>query len=95
MRKLQVPIDIDFCNMLIKKRAFRLDYQNGRVSVTLLLYFFEIPCDLVISVQATLELIQSLFLNPDIVTFGVLALCCRTQQEAYQLIGDMKQFGYR
>ncbi|XP_065210063.1 pentatricopeptide repeat-containing protein 1, mitochondrial [Planococcus citri] len=74
MKRLGVDMDIDFCNMLIKKRAYRRDHDNGR---------------------AVLELIQANFLNPDIVTFGVLALCCRTAAEAKLLIHDMKQFGYR
>jgi hypothetical protein len=34
-------------------------------------------------------------LYPDIVTFGVLALGCRTKQEAQFLLADMRDAGFR
>lgn len=33
MKKYNVDIDIDFCNMLIKQRALRMDYESARVSI--------------------------------------------------------------
>ncbi|XP_069701476.1 pentatricopeptide repeat-containing protein 1, mitochondrial [Periplaneta americana] len=74
MEKADVHPDIDFYNMLIKKRSLRLDYKSA--------------CDV-------LKLIQRAKLNPDIVTFGVLALGCQTQEEAQCLLEDMKSIGFR
>lgn len=33
MKKYKVGMDIDFCNMLIKQRALRMDYEKARVSI--------------------------------------------------------------
>ncbi|XP_066993743.2 pentatricopeptide repeat-containing protein 1, mitochondrial [Anabrus simplex] len=74
MKKYGIQYDIDFFNMLIKKRSMRFDYENAR---------------------EVLRLIQSARLHPDIVTFGVLALGCKTEDEAKQLIKDMRSAGYR
>nr|CAD7205643.1 unnamed protein product [Timema douglasi] len=69
-----VVVDIDFFNMLIKKRSMRGDYKNGR---------------------QVLQLIRAAKLYPDIVTFGVLALGCRTKEEAQALLRDMKEASFR
>nr|CAD7267150.1 unnamed protein product [Timema shepardi] len=69
-----VDVDIDFFNMLIKKRSMRGDYKNGR---------------------QVLQLIREAKLYPDIVTFGVLALGCRTKEEARALLRDMKEASFR
>lgn len=74
MEKAEVCPDIDFYNMLIRKRSMRFDYENA---------------------HAVLKLIQRSGLYPDIVTFGVLALGCRTKQEAQCLLADMRDSGFR
>nr|CAD7577958.1 unnamed protein product [Timema californicum] len=74
LSRLGVDVDIDFFNMLIKKRSMRGDYKNGR---------------------QVLQLIREAKLYPDIVTFGVLALGCRTKEEAQALLRDMKEASFR
>lgn len=74
MERENVTPDIDFYNMLIKKRSMRFDYMLAR---------------------DVLKLIQKAKLHPDIVTFGVLALGCQSQEEAQSLISDMRNIGFR
>ncbi|XP_055847167.1 pentatricopeptide repeat-containing protein 1, mitochondrial [Episyrphus balteatus] len=69
VRKIGLKSDIDFFNILIKKRSMRFDYEGAK---------------------EVLSMIQTAGLYPDIVTYGVLALGCRTQEEARELIGEMK-----
>ncbi|PSN34344.1 Pentatricopeptide repeat-containing protein 1 [Blattella germanica] len=74
MNKEGVVADIDFYNMLIKKRSMRSDYVGAR---------------------EVLSLIRRAKVHPDIITFGVLALACRTQEEAESFLSDMKNAGFR
>lgn len=74
MKTYGVEIDVKFCNILIKKRSLRCDYENAR---------------------DVLKLLQSIYITPDIMTFGALAISCRNLREAASLIDDMKSFGYR
>lgn len=69
IRKLGIRCDIDFFNILIKKRSMRFDYDAAREVLTM---------------------IRTARLEPDIVTYGVLALGCRTQDEARALLKEMR-----
>ncbi|XP_058830286.1 pentatricopeptide repeat-containing protein 1, mitochondrial [Topomyia yanbarensis] len=66
--KYGIKCDIDFFNILIKKRSMRFDYESARQVLTM---------------------IQTARLTPDIVTYGVLALGCRSQEEARALLREM------
>uniref|UniRef100_A0A1Q3F339 Putative pentatricopeptide repeat-containing protein 1 mitochondrial n=1 Tax=Culex tarsalis TaxID=7177 RepID=A0A1Q3F339_CULTA len=74
IRRLGVRCDIDFFNILIKKRSMRFDYEGAREVLTM---------------------IRTARLEPDIVTYGVLALGCRTQDEARALLKEMEEAGVR
>ncbi|EDW30160.1 GL22616 [Drosophila persimilis] len=70
VRKIGLKADIDFFNILIKKRSMRFDYDSAR---------------------EVLSMIRTAGLRPDIVTYGVLALGCRTQEEARELLLQMQE----
>ncbi|XP_018322813.1 pentatricopeptide repeat-containing protein 1, mitochondrial [Agrilus planipennis] len=74
MRKLDIKPDIDFFNMLIKKRSLRFDYQSAREVLTML---------------------DTNKLRPDLVTYGVLALGCKTREEALSFKEEMNKKRYR
>ncbi len=74
IRKLNIKCDIDFFNILIKKRSMRLDYDGAKDVLTM---------------------IQISKLEPDIVTYGVLALGCRNVDEAKDLLTEMDNEGIR
>lgn len=74
IRKLGIKCDIDFFNILIKKRSMRYDYESSR---------------------EVLLMIKTAKLHPDIVTYGVLALSCKTQEEARELLQQMDEQGIR
>ncbi|KAH8349850.1 hypothetical protein KR084_007894 [Drosophila pseudotakahashii] len=74
VRKIGLKADIDFFNILIKKRSMRFDYENAREVLTM---------------------IRTAGLRPDIVTYGVLALGCRTQEEARELLQQMQVAGIK
>ncbi|KAM8711006.1 hypothetical protein ACLKA7_017609 [Drosophila subpalustris] len=74
VRKIGLKADIDFFNVLIKKRSMRFDYASAREVLTM---------------------IRTTGLRPDIVTYGVLALGCRTQEEARELLQQMQAAGIR
>lgn len=69
VRKIGLKADIDFFNILIKKRSMRFDYESAREVLTM---------------------IRTTGLKPDIVTYGVLALGCRTQEQARELLQQMQ-----
>ncbi|XP_055913654.1 pentatricopeptide repeat-containing protein 1, mitochondrial [Eupeodes corollae] len=69
IRKIGLKSDIDFFNILIKKRSMRFDYEGAK---------------------EVLSMIKTAGLYPDIVTYGVLALGCQTQEAARELIAEMK-----
>lgn len=74
IRKIGIKCDIDFFNILIKKRSMRYDYESAR---------------------EVLLMIKTAKLRPDIVTYGVLALSCQTQEEARELLQQMYEQGIR
>ncbi|XP_030372200.1 pentatricopeptide repeat-containing protein 1, mitochondrial [Scaptodrosophila lebanonensis] len=74
VRKIGLKADIDFFNILIKKRSMRFDYESAREVLTM---------------------IRTAGFHPDIVTYGVLALGCRTQEEARELMQQMQAAGIR
>lgn len=74
VRRLGIRCDIDFFNILIKKRSMRFDYEAAREVLTM---------------------IRTARLDPDIVTYGVLALGCRTQEEARSLLKEMRDADIR
>ncbi|XP_064547434.1 pentatricopeptide repeat-containing protein 1, mitochondrial [Drosophila montana] len=74
VRKIGLKADIDFFNILIKKRSMRFDYESAREVLTM---------------------IRTAGLMPDIVTYGVLALGCRTQEQARELLQQMQAAGIR
>ncbi|EDW69277.1 pentatricopeptide repeat-containing protein 1, mitochondrial [Drosophila virilis] len=74
VRKIGLKADIDFFNILIKKRSMRFDYESAREVLTM---------------------IRTAGLQPDIVTYGVLALGCRTQEQARELLQQMQAAGIR
>lgn len=72
--KLGLELDAEFCNMLIKKRCLRYDYNNAK---------------------EVLKIMSAANIQPDIVTFGVLAFTCQTLKEALSLLSDIDNIGYR
>ncbi|KAG4067709.1 hypothetical protein HA402_005481 [Bradysia odoriphaga] len=74
IRKHKIKCDVDFFNILIKKRSMRLDYDGAK---------------------SVLDMIQIAGLEPDIVTYGVLALGCRNVEEARDLLTEMDIKGVR
>ncbi|KAH8324024.1 hypothetical protein KR074_007412 [Drosophila pseudoananassae] len=74
VRKIGLKVDIDFFNILIKKRSMRFDYESAK---------------------EVLSMIRTAGLRPDIVTYGVLALGCRTQEEARELLQQMQVAGVK
>lgn len=75
IRKAQIQCDVDFFNILIKRRALRNDYIGAREVVD--------------------DMIKRAKLEPDIVTYGVLALTCQTRDEAWELINEMRDKGIK
>uniref|UniRef100_A0A6P7F786 Pentatricopeptide repeat-containing protein 1, mitochondrial n=1 Tax=Diabrotica virgifera virgifera TaxID=50390 RepID=A0A6P7F786_DIAVI len=73
MKKFYVKPDLDFFNMLIKKRNMRSD-SNAAKDV--------------------LRLIKKNGYRPDLITYGVLALGCTTEEDCVQLITEMKEGCY-
>lgn len=74
LKRDKLKVDIDFFNVLMKKRSMRFDYVGAR---------------------EVLGLIDVAHLQPDIVTYGVLALGCRTPAEADDLLQQMYDKGVR
>lgn len=74
VQKAKIKPDIDFLNMLIKKRSMRFDYEKARS----VLYMFD-----------------KYGYSPNIFTYGILALCCETLEDAQGLLDDMFDNGYR
>uniref|UniRef100_A0A6E8VNZ1 PROP1-like PPR domain-containing protein n=1 Tax=Anopheles coluzzii TaxID=1518534 RepID=A0A6E8VNZ1_ANOCL len=74
IKQLKLRCDIDFFNILIKKRSMRFDYEGAK---------------------DVLYMIEAANLEPDIVTYGVLALGCQTQEEARSLLKMMHEADVR
>jgi pentatricopeptide repeat domain-containing protein 1 len=75
LKKADVKCDIDFFNVLMKKRSMRFDYEGAK----------EILSDMV----------RKANLKPDIVTYGILALGCKTREQAWELINEMNEKGIK
>ncbi|XP_046630218.1 pentatricopeptide repeat-containing protein 1, mitochondrial [Neodiprion virginianus] len=69
-----VELDVDFYNLLIRKRSFRFDYQNA---------------------LKVLSMLEQDNLEPNIMTWGVLALTCTTPSQARELFEGMELSGHR
>ncbi|XP_017773300.1 PREDICTED: pentatricopeptide repeat-containing protein 1, mitochondrial [Nicrophorus vespilloides] len=74
MKKLGTKPDLDFYNMLIKKRSMRADYESAK---------------------EVLGLIKTARFEPDIITYGVLALGCKNKEEATEFLAYFNQAGLR
>lgn len=74
LKKHDIKCDVDFFNILMKKRSMRFDYEGAK---------------------EVLEMIARVNLRPDIVTYGVLALGCQSQEEAHLLIEEMNEKGIK
>ena len=89
--KLGINIDIDFINLLIKRRNMRKDSFGVKVyflSCYIITHFkFRLK-------QEAINLIQKKKLHPNIMTFGVLAVGCRSIQQAKLFFADMENAGY-
>ncbi|XP_063976395.1 pentatricopeptide repeat-containing protein 1, mitochondrial [Diachasmimorpha longicaudata] len=72
-RTHKIALDIDFFNMLIKKRSFRKDYKAAK---------------------EVLDDIQRHNLVPDMITWGVLALGCKTLDDAQTLLDGLETAGH-
>lgn len=74
LKKHEIKCDVDFFNILMKKRCMRSDYEGGK---------------------EVLDMIEKVKLEPDIVTYGVLALGCQTHEEALALMREMDHKGIK
>ncbi|EFA00524.1 pentatricopeptide repeat-containing protein 1, mitochondrial [Tribolium castaneum] len=74
MKRLGVKPDIDFFNMLIKKRSMRFDYESAK---------------------AVLNDMKKYNYRPNLITYGVLSLGCKTKEEALELLKEMEAHSYR
>ncbi|KAF7273413.1 hypothetical protein GWI33_013878 [Rhynchophorus ferrugineus] len=73
MKRLNVIPDIDFFNMLIKKKSMRCDYERAK---------------------EVLVSMKQMKYRPNLVTYGVLALGCKTKEDALDVLAEMNSFGY-
>lgn len=74
LKKHEIKCDVDFFNILMKKRSMRYDYEGAK---------------------EVIAMIEKVNLNPDIVTYGVLALGCQSQEDARELIAEMNSKGIK
>ncbi|XP_075978595.1 pentatricopeptide repeat-containing protein 1, mitochondrial [Anticarsia gemmatalis] len=84
MKSSEVNADIDFYNMLIKKRCLRMDYDAA--------------IDVKKIIENEAEYRKKRFphskkfkLNVNIMTYGVLAMACNTKESAEKLLKDMNE----
>lgn len=75
VRAAKIKCDIDFFNIIIKKRALRQDYDGAR----------EVIDDMIMRAR----------LEPNIVTYGVLALSCQSREQAFCLVNEMNEKGIK
>lgn len=88
LQKCEIKTDIDFYNMLIKKRCLRQDYKGA----------FAVRD--IIEAENKLRkkkhpMKKKLRLKLNIMTYGVLAMACDTKEKATQLIEEMKEKGLK
>ncbi|CAH0584146.1 unnamed protein product [Chrysodeixis includens] len=84
MKSLEVKADIDFYNMLIKKRCLRLDY-DAAVCVT------DYINDEIEYRKKRYPHSKRLKLKFNIMTYGVLAMSCKTKESAEKLLSEMAE----
>ncbi|XP_021208079.2 pentatricopeptide repeat-containing protein 1, mitochondrial [Bombyx mori] len=84
MHNMKIRADIDFYNMLIKKRCLRLDYDAAKAVKKI--------------IKKESEIRKRLYpdnkkkrLNLNIMSYGVLAMACKTKEDAEILLADMRQ----
>ncbi|CAH2091322.1 unnamed protein product [Euphydryas editha] len=83
MKAHKVKADIDFYNMLIKRRCLRLDYDNA-IEVKHMIEKEN-------KQRKTHPFNKKNKLKANIMTYGVLAMTCNTREKAEQLLTDMKE----
>ncbi|KAL3275685.1 hypothetical protein HHI36_020437 [Cryptolaemus montrouzieri] len=74
MKKGKVKFDVDFFNMIIKKRSLRYDYEGAK---------------------EVLKIMAKYKLKPNLITYGLLALGCTTEESALELLAVIKNSKYR
>lgn len=82
MKAHKVKADIDFYNMLIKRRCLRLDYENA-IEVKHMIEEEN-------KKRKRHPLNKKNKLKANIMTYGVLAMTCNTREKAEQLLTEMK-----
>ncbi|CAH2039776.1 unnamed protein product, partial [Iphiclides podalirius] len=81
MKSLDVKPDIDFLNMLIKKRCLRNDYDDA----------FLVKEVIDNDMKHSKRFKKKKALKPNILTYGVLAMACKTKENAEKLLNEMKE----
>ncbi|CAG5025236.1 unnamed protein product [Parnassius apollo] len=82
MKSLNIKPDIDFLNMVIKKRCIRMDY-DGAFLIKEFIDNENKSCDKRFKRRKSLK--------PNIMTYGVLALACKTKENAEKILNEMKE----
>ncbi|CAG9561050.1 unnamed protein product [Danaus chrysippus] len=83
MKSLKIKRDIDFYNMLIKKRCLRMDY-DGAFMVRNMIEEDNAS-------QRKHPFNKKHKIKVDIMTYGALALACTTREKAEKLLNEMKE----
>nr|XP_026486806.1 pentatricopeptide repeat-containing protein 1, mitochondrial [Vanessa tameamea] len=83
MKILKIKADIDFYNMLIKRRCLRLDYNNA-IEVRSIMEKDS-------KSRQRHPLNKKHKLKANIMTYGVLAMTCDTKEKAESLLSEMKE----
>ncbi|CAB3260373.1 unnamed protein product [Arctia plantaginis] len=84
MKSSDIKADIDFYNMLIKKRCLRLDYDAA-------IYVKQIIKNESEFRKKRYPQSKKLKLNVNIMTYGVLAMSCKTRESAMELLNEMNE----
>ncbi|CAG9793762.1 unnamed protein product [Diatraea saccharalis] len=82
MKKLNINADIDFYNILIKKRCLRGDYDGAFAVKNIIRTEAEIR-------KKRFSFNKKLRLKFNIMTYGVLAMACQTKESAVHLLNEM------
>lgn len=94
MREYGVRTDVDFFNILMKQRTARKDYEGARVSLSNRKVAISLMFDSFIfnsHPQKVLDMIAVARLNPDIATYGILAMSCSTQTDANLFLAALEE----
>ncbi|XP_072947259.1 pentatricopeptide repeat-containing protein 1, mitochondrial [Epargyreus clarus] len=81
MEAAKVVADIDFYNLLIRKRCLRLDYDKA----------LEVKDMITKDSKKRHPLNKKRRLKENIMTYGVLAMACRSKESAEKLLNEMKE----